>query len=415
MSRWNNTVVLKAAVPMTVTTPVSIAIPLPAELAGQSDLWVKHTKNDGRVYYYQGTVQDGHVCFVNPKGFSTFAVGSEAPAASIDGVGYATLQQAADDVRNDQTILLHKDGESAVVSRSVRFKVASAAGQNHTAAITAAGGYAMEKDETTGTYTFTYVGVTDPSTPSGGGSGSSSYAVFVEHTAGGTVTVDPGRAGKGDTVTVTVAPDAGYAVDSITVNGDADGVKHLGGGKYTFTMPGRTVTVAVTFVKSSGAALPFADVPEDFWAYTEIAWAWENGYVNGTAATAFTPGGTITRQQVWMILARIAGEDPADMASARTWAIAGGVSDGTSPGAPVTRQQLVTIVYRFAGRNGSDTAARADLSAYPDAASVASYAADAMAWAVAEGILGGTAAGTLDPAGTASRAQFAAMLYRYMA
>ena len=81
----------------------------------------------------------------------------------------------------------------------------------------------------------------------------------------------------------------------------------------------------------------------------------------------------------------------------------------------LTRQQPVTILYRFAGRNGYDTAARADLSGYPDVGTVADYAAEAMAWAAAEGIIGGTTQGTLNPGGTASRAQFAAILYRWMA
>jgi hypothetical protein len=181
-------------------------------------------------------------------------------------------------------------------------------------------------------------------------------------------------------------------------------------------MPGSAAKISVTFVRDGvQTGLPFWDVPETFWARTEIQWAYENGYVNGTSASGFTPNGTISRQQVWMILARIAGSRPADMTAARDWAIANGVPDGSNPGGSVTRQQLVTILYRFAGQNGYDTSARADLSGYPDAASVASYASGAMAWAVAEGIIGGTASGSLNPTGTATRAQFAVILYRYMA
>lgn len=63
--------------------------------------------------------------------------------------------------------------------------------------------------------------------------------------------------------------------------------------------------------------LPFTDVPEDYWAYSEIAWAYQNGYMSGTSAVSFNPGGTVSRQQVWMILARMAGADPADMAAAQ--------------------------------------------------------------------------------------------------
>ena len=257
----------------------------------------------------------------------------------------------------------------------------------------------------------------DPSTPvTGGGETDGDYAVTVDRTTGGKVTVNPGRADKGDTVTITATPDAGYVVDEVTVNGVTNGVKYLGDNKYSFTMPGSSAKISVTFVKDgTQTGFPFTDVSESFWARTEIEWAYENGYVNGTSATGFNPNGTISRQQVWMILARIAGENPASMAEAKAWAIANGVSDGSNPGGSVTRQQLVTILYRFAGQNGYDTSARADLSGYPDVATVESYASEAMAWAVAEGIIGGTTQGTLNPAGTASRAQFAVILYRYMA
>ena len=256
-----------------------------------------------------------------------------------------------------------------------------------------------------------------PSTPSTGGSEpDGDYTVTVDRTTGGKVTVNPGRADKGDTVTITATPDAGYVVDEVTVNGVTNGVKYLGDNKYSFTMPGSSAKISVTFVKDgTQTGFPFTDVSESFWARTEIEWAYENGYVNGTSATGFNPNGTISRQQVWMILARIAGENPATMAEAKAWAIANGVSDGSNPGGSVTRQQLVTILYRFAGQNGYDTTARADLSGYPDVTTVASYATEAMAWAVAEGIIGGTTQGTLNPAGTASRAQFAVILYRYMA
>ena len=290
-----------------------------------------------------------------------------------------------------------------------------------TATVPAAGNYASG----TGTCTVTVsqqptdppvTPPVDPNYPTGGSETAGDYTVTVDRTTGGKVTVNPGRADKGDTVTITAIPNDGYVVDEVTVNGVTNGVKYLGNNKYSFTMPGSSAKISVTFVKEGAQTdLPFADVSESFWARNEIQWAYENGYVNGSTATAFNPNGTISRQQVWMILARIAGEDPANMAEAKAWAIANGVSDGSNPGGSVTRQQLVTILYRFAGQNGYDTTARADLSGYPDVTTVASYATEAMAWAVAEGIIGGTTQGTLNPAGTASRAQFAVILYRYMA
>lgn len=236
----------------------------------------------------------------------------------------------------------------------------------------------------------------------------------------GSVRVDTGRAEKGDTVTITAIPDEGYVLESIVVTdryGDTVRLTNEGDGVFSFTMPGSAITVKTVFVPEGSATvsqeMDFADVGESHWAYNEIAWAFENGYMNGTGTATFHPTGSVTRQQVWMILARMSGADPANMAEAKNWAVNNGVSDGSNPGSPVTRQQLVALLYRFAGQMGYDTAARADLSGYPDAASVSSYAADAMAWSVANSIVGGTTAGTLNPTGTANRAQFAAILWRF--
>lgn len=157
----------------------------------------------------------------------------------------------------------------------------------------------------------------------------------------------------------------------------------------------------------------FGDVDDEHTFVTEIEWAYNEGYVKGATETTYNPSGDISRQQLWMVLARHAGADPADMAAAKAWVVENGLSDGTNPGAVVSRQQMMTIIYRYAQLQGYDISAKADLSAYPDAGSVADYAADAMAWAVANGIVNGTAAGTLDSAGSTTRGQFAAILYRF--
>ena len=237
----------------------------------------------------------------------------------------------------------------------------------------------------------------------------------------GSVRVNPGRAEKGDTVTITAIPDKGFVLESIVVtdrNGDTIRLTDEGDGVFTFTMPSTAITVKTVFVPE-GTTTPvsgdmdFADVGESHWAYNEIAWAYENGYMTGTSAATFNPSGTVSRQQVWMILARMAGADPADMAEAKAWSVASGISDGSNPGGAVSRQQLVSLLYRFAAQYGYDITAKADLSGYPDTAALASYATDAMAWSVANGIIGGTTQGTLNPAGTANRAQFAVILWRF--
>ena len=253
---------------------------------------------------------------------------------------------------------------------------------------------------------------------SGGSSGTPTYAVTVDSGRHGTVTVSPKSARKGAAVTITVKPDDGYELDGLTVT-DASGkaVKVTEGknGKFTFTMPASKVEVEASFtaIKEETPARRFTDVPDGYWAEDEIHWAADSGYMNGNTAATFNPEGTVTRQQLWMILARLSGYQPADFDEARAWAMDNSISDGTNPGGAVSRQQLVTILYRYAERMGHNTAGSADLTAYPDHAGVAAYATGAMGWSVANGIVGGTAAGTLNPAGTATRAQFAAILYRF--
>ena len=255
-----------------------------------------------------------------------------------------------------------------------------------------------------------------PTSSSGGSSSSEpSYSPVMDVSDGGSVKVNPRTPGEGDEVTITVDPDRGYEVGDVTVT-DRSGrdvrVTAERDGTYTFEQPKGRVTIAVTFVRE-GTSTFFADVAETYWAYDEIAWAYENGYVNGVTATTFAPGASISRQQIWMILARIAGDDPADMAAARQWSIDNGISDGTNPGSAVTRQQLAALLYRYAQMMGYANEARVDLSSFPDAGSVASYAVEPMQWSVANSIVGGTTDGTLNPTGTATRAQFAVMLYRF--
>ena len=250
------------------------------------------------------------------------------------------------------------------------------------------------------------------------GSGAS-YSPALDVSDGGTVRVSPRTPEAGDKVTITPNPDRGYEVDTVTVtdrNGRAVKVTANRDGTYRFTQPVGKVTIEVTFAPIAETPdLPFADVAEDFWAADAISWAYENGYINGTSASSFSPSASISRQQVWMILARLSGADPASMAAARTWAVENGISDGTTPGTAVTRQQLAALLYRFAQLMGYDTTQGGmAIWEYADCDQISGYAEAAMDWAVSAGILNGTSATTLNPQGTASRAQFAVMLYRFM-
>lgn len=160
---------------------------------------------------------------------------------------------------------------------------------------------------------------------------------------------------------------------------------------------------------------PFTDVTAGYWAEDEIAWAYENGYMNGTGGAAFSPNGSVTRQQLWMVLARLSGAQPASMAEAGSWAVNNAVSDGSNPARAVTRQQMVTTLYRWTQQMGYSVEGAADLTAFPDFGTLEAYAQVPMAWAVSNGIVNGTTQGTLASAAPTSRAQFAVILHRFHA
>ena len=253
------------------------------------------------------------------------------------------------------------------------------------------------------------------------GDSTPTYSVILpDGVTGGTVTAAKRYAEEDETFRFTINPDEGYVLGALTVtdsSGNALALTDEGSGKYSFKMPARSVSIEVSF-RNTGSALPFADVGENYWAYGEITWAYENGYMSGTSTTVFNPGDTVSRQQVWMILARMAGENPANMAEAKAWAVESGISDGTNPGGAVTRQQLAALLYRYAVLSGYDVSVgeNTNILSYTDASSVAEYAIPAMQWACGAGILNGTGDGsTLSPQGSATRAQLAVMLYRWLA
>lgn len=162
-----------------------------------------------------------------------------------------------------------------------------------------------------------------------------------------------------------------------------------------------------------GAEMPFADVAEGDWFYDAVSYVYANGLMDGVSTTEFNPNGTMTRAMLWTILARIDGQTVTGeswIETARAWAMAEGVSDGENANGLVTREQFATMLWRYAGEPESDYA----LSTYTDAASVSSYALDAMRWAVENGIITGVSATTIVPQGTATRAQAAAMLMRFI-
>ena len=159
-------------------------------------------------------------------------------------------------------------------------------------------------------------------------------------------------------------------------------------------------------------AFPFNDVSVLDWFYDAVYYVWENELMNGTDVNQFSPNSPLTRAMVWAVLARMDGETISGdswMTEAQAWAVESGVSDGTDPTGYVTREQLVTMLYRFAG----ETAGAADISGYPDAASISDWAADAMAWAVKVGLIEGDEVGALNPTANSTRAHAATFFMRF--
>ena len=234
-------------------------------------------------------------------------------------------------------------------------------------------------------------------------------------------------------MTLTPVPDRGYQVGTVAVTdrfGEAVAVTEQAGGTYTFTMPNGQVTVTVTFEQ---APLPFPDVTEGDWFYDAVRCAYENGLMGGVGDNLFAPNSQTTRAQLVTILHRLAGEPEvsgtsgfSDVAAgtwytdAVAWAAQNGIVNGVSdtefvPGDDITREQLAAILYRYAACQGYDVSQRADLSGFGDAESISDYAQAALSWAHAQGLVLGFEDGSLRPQGTASRAQIAAVLMRFLA
>ena len=176
---------------------------------------------------------------------------------------------------------------------------------------------------------------------------------------------------------------------------------------------------------------PFTDVAEGACYYDAVLALAEQGIINGMTETTFCPDNQLTRAQVVTMLYRMAGAPETDAAAAfadvpegayyadaLAWAVETGVTEGVSetefaPDMDVTREQFVTFLHRFAALEGQADGEPADLSAFQDAALVADWAQEAMAWAVGQGIVEGVTEDTIVPQGTATRAQAVTMLYRY--
>ena len=261
---------------------------------------------------------------------------------------------------------------------------------------------------------------------SSGGSSSQNYPVTTPgKTENGTVTVSPRSAEKGDTVTITVKPDSGYQLDDLTVtdkNGNELKLTDKGNGKYTFTMPAGKVEINTAFVKEVETS-PFSDVSASNYYYEAVKWAQEKGITGGIGNGLFGSNQPCTRGQIVTFLWRAAGSPVVNYAMNMTdvaedayygeavrWALSEGITTGTgdgkfSPDATCTRAQSVTFLFRAIGKLVDSKAEFSDVL-------TDSYYANAVAWAVENGVTNGIGDGLFGPDNSCTRAQIVTFLFR---
>lgn len=230
--------------------------------------------------------------------------------------------------------------------------------------------------------------------------------------------------------------------DSVTISGASGGsvvVSENGATTTTTTItPGQDVSVTLDGdineePDTPAGDMPFTDVRTSDWFYDPVKYVYEEGLMTGTGANTFAPNLTTTRGMIVSILYRLEGGPQINGSSPFTdvkdddwygdavrWAERAGVVSGTSattfaPNAAITREQLAAILMNYANYKHENTSARADLSKYSDAGKISSWANDVMAWAVSKGYISGMTATTIAPQGSATRAQVAAILQRYLA
>lgn len=321
----------------------------------------------------------------------------------------------------DKTVIW-ESSDTAVATVKDGIVTAVAAGN---ATITAKAG------EKTATCAVTVTNPSNSGSSSGGGSSTPRYAVTVpDKTENGSLSVSSKNAKKGSDVTITATPDKGYEVDDIVAK-DAKGnkltLKDNGDGTYTFTMPASKVTVTAAFAEKKAEPIApeklFADVSAEEYYYEAVKWASENGVTGGIGENLFGANLPCTRAQIVTFLWRAAGSpEPKGMsgfvdvsadayyAKAVAWAVEEGIVSGTSattfnPDAVCTRAQSVAFLYRAFGEKVNKAAGFSDVSA--DA-----YYADAVAWAVENGVASGIGGGLFAPDQDCARGQIVAFLYR---
>ena len=418
-----NAVIIEEKKDMTVTSPVTITLPLPANFAtaATKTIFVQH-----KGYEYEAEVTSNGettATFTNPHGFSTFVLSTESETvATVNGTNYTNFQQAVNAAGTNDTIEVKEDGQTANgVTHSLTLK------NDGTDPITVTINGKTITIPANGQATFTYTPPTPPRPTE------EKHSITISTDGKGQVT-GPASAAEDDKVTLTVKPNADKELYDLKVTGEdgkAIAVTKVNDTTYTFTMPDGKVTIAATFGCDGGDNCPskaFTDLGDKQWYHDSIDYAVENGLLEGTSPTTMEPNATLIRAQLAQILYNIE-DKPAvtgemifeDVPASEwfygpiLWANQNDIINGTSPTTfepleDISRQDLALMLYRYAGK----PAVTGDLDGFTDADQVGDWAEEAMAWAIAEGIVQGDTPTTLNPTGTATRAEAAAMLQRFL-
>ena len=437
VTEGENAVVLKAEQDFKgFATPIEIKIPLPEGFVtdGVDVIYIHHEKED-MTYIYEAQVTEGVsgdvAVFTNPNGFSTFVVKTESEGVvknNDTGVIYTTLEDAVKEVEDKEVIkLLVDNGETVEVARDVEFGF-DLNGKTFSGDIVPGENTTVKKteDDTTGliNYLFDYT-KPQPSISVGGG-GSTHFTVKFE-TNGGTKIDDKRvmRLEKLDWPTVPTKVgftfDGWYKDEACTelYNFDSRIVKN-------FTLYAKW--------KDAKEEKIFDDVDSDDWFYDAVKYAVENKLFNGISNTQFAPMMEINRAMLVTVLYRYEGEPEVKGASkfedvvsgsyyekAVIWAESKGIVNGVSdsrfaPENKITREQIVAIMFRFANYKGMDTSVgeNTNILSYEDIEKVSEYAIPAMQWAVGSGLMKGKTNVTLNPTDTATRAEVATILQRFI-
>ena len=267
------------------------------------------------------------------------------------------------------------------------------------------------------TYTGGSVGV---------GSYTPSYTVSVDKTENGTITVSPKSASKGSIVTITVKPDKGYTLETLRALDMSGYAMELteNNGRFTFKMPASAVIVKATFMDDNTMLNFFVDVKASDYFYDAVLWAAEKGVTSGADALHFSPNAPCTRAQIVTFLWRAAGSPapknmssfadvPADAfyAKAVAWAVENGITGGTGDGKfspDATCTRAQAVTFLY---RASGAPAVSGNAAFSDVATNAYYAA-AVKWAEKNGITGGIGGGLFGSNNNCTRAQIVTFLYR---